>query len=240
MRKKRPLLKAEWRFSPFETSFSNQGVLDKNALKDTPGEKTLHNQTKKNSEKEDKIINLDNLEIAILSKKRTRMEIYTTPGSMIRKSAKIWSHGSRLQQGSRDKLKTSPATAVDANKKEEEVKKAPKKMPDGRKEESGPVIHSSFDSSFSIKLPPGCIEPSITIDEVKPAWVIDCHWQACVRKLESDSKYEHKVHFFTRVSFEICSAQTSFRQIHPGNFYDTWRSSAALQLKWMRTTLPHK
>lgn len=69
MRKRRLFLNFDRHFSSTESSLSNEGVLSKNVLKDTPPKKSFRNKRAESAAEKVKIINLHHPKVA-LSRRR--------------------------------------------------------------------------------------------------------------------------------------------------------------------------
>lgn len=70
-----------------------------------------------------------------------------------------------------------------------------KDTPEHQKEESRPIVNSSFDEHFSGKLPSSYTEPSMNIDELIRLLVLICSRTVCLADLDADDKYEHIASF---------------------------------------------
>lgn len=97
--------------------------------------------------------------------------------------------------------------------------------------ESRPVVHFGFYDSLSGKLPPGYIEPSMTIDDATFSWVLNCSQSASFREVITVEKYEHLTPFLRESFIRDSHRAGVFRQFNQIYTYETYCESTALHLQ---------
>lgn len=89
----------------------------------------------------------------------------------------------------------SPASANVLKKLTEDENKTLEDTLQSIKAESLQMVHSGFDASFSGRLLPGAINPSIDADGVCHSLVLDCLQQVCLCELGDVERYAHVAPF---------------------------------------------
>lgn len=137
-------------FNPAESSYFNQGFLNKNFLKGFPRKRGRRNTRDKISAKEAKNISLNDLKEASPPTKRPITERCTLTSKKIARNAEKSSDGTRLLQ--RD-LKRAPNPPVTGNVKSTmalNAKKTPEDTPKSVQAESRPIVRSVPDERLSV------------------------------------------------------------------------------------------
>lgn len=91
------MLRAKLHFSPAKKSSTNKRLLRENTEKNIPREKRLRDTRDSSTAQEVKNINLDDLDIASLARKRAKTEVSITPKKTITRTEEKSSEGSRVQ-----------------------------------------------------------------------------------------------------------------------------------------------
>lgn len=146
---------------------------------DTSRKKRLRNKRDRSSIQAVKIKNVDDLQLALLPKKRAKTEISSTPSNMMIKSSEKSSDGSYSQQRSAINAAQPSATADVIKKMSEESKEILKVLPVRQKAEFKPLIHFGFDDQLSGKLPPSHTKLLMVIDDMSRLWVLSCRKPPC-------------------------------------------------------------
>lgn len=144
MRKTKFLLKVKCHFVSAEKSSFNQVVLGENALKNNPQRRPLRNRRYRGSGKVVEIINLDDLVLLSLRKKRARTKRATTPRNIISRGAMTTSAGNHWHQRSKKSTARPPVTMDIVKKMTVEAKHPREDQPQSREEKRRPTVHSTL------------------------------------------------------------------------------------------------
>lgn len=177
--------------------------------------RSLPNRRARSCAQKVKIVDLDDLEVVFLPKRRLRTEKSTTLSKTITKSAKSSSDDNQLQQRSEINAAEPPATEDDLEKTTEQAKKTPKnmnrcaeddsekttekakKIPKDmnrcREAEFRPFLQFGFVDQLSSKLSPGYREPSSAIDDIGRSRILNRRLPGCFHELGADDQHVHVI-----------------------------------------------
>lgn len=191
------------RSSLLKNAYSNQGVLDENALRDTPRERSLRNKGDRHSAQEVEFMNLDSLEIASLPNRKARTECAIPTSIIITSTAKRSQDGLHSQRCSATSVAKGLVTAVPITEMAQESNKTPDTTSESPEVNARPIVHRGLDDRLSDRLPPGYTEFLLGSDDVIRFWVPNCHQELCSCKLRTNEKYEHVNRFCACFSFYL-------------------------------------
>lgn len=215
------LCKFERYFSPTEDTSPNRGVLSENASKDISRKMYLRKNRDSSTAKEVLTINLDDLKVDSLPKRRTRMERCTTPSNTTTKSTKKSSSGSRLQRRNKiSALELHAKTVI--MKKTENAKKAPENVSRSPEAEGRPLVQSGFNDRLRGKLPPVHTRPSMANYDKATRGYSNSIKQRAFESCQLMTAMSMQPCFCTSFWLKIYTAETYLCQSCQSYFYETW------------------